>query len=174
MAQGVNLKKKLSSPINLVSDLFPVSQRAPGLPFFKSMSQKSKKHLSFPSVLSHAPDHAASSHLPEHVKDTPQCYLPRRPGSLLGCPVALPAHTRLPNSLSVCFLIFRVTVSPAICSRWMASLSGLPFRLTLLIANIRSPTWMAPVLDRKGTVRNSKMQFLSARQAIKLSLKAIA
>lgn len=48
--------------------------------------------------------------------------------------------------LSSCFLIFRVTVSPAICSRWMASLRGFPFRLTLLMARIRSPTWIAPVL----------------------------
>ena len=30
----------------------------------------------------------------------------------------------------------------------MASLSGRPLRLTLLMARIRSPTWMAPVLGR--------------------------
>lgn len=50
------------------------------------------------------------------------------------------------GSRSSCFLIFRVTVSPATCSRWMASLSGRPLRLTLLMAKMRSPTWIAPVL----------------------------
>lgn len=50
------------------------------------------------------------------------------------------------GSRSSCFLIFSVTVSPATCRRWMASLRGRPLRLTLLMASMRSPTWMAPVL----------------------------
>lgn len=53
------------------------------------------------------------------------------------------------GSRSSCFLIFSVTVSPATCRRWMASLSGRPLRLTLLMAKIRSPTWIAPVLGRR-------------------------
>lgn len=52
---------------------------------------------------------------------------------------------------SPCFLIFSVTVSPACCSRLMASLRGFPFRLLLLIARIRSPTWIAPVLQNTTT-----------------------
>lgn len=52
---------------------------------------------------------------------------------------------------SACFLILRVTDSPAICSRCIASLSGFPLRLTPLMAKTRSPIWMAPVLQ--GTQR---------------------
>lgn len=52
-----------------------------------------------------------------------------------------------PHSPSVCFLIFKVTVSPAICNKWMASLKGFPFRLLLFIARILSPMWIAPVLQ---------------------------
>lgn len=48
---------------------------------------------------------------------------------------------------SACFLILRVTDSPAICRRWMASLSGFPFKLTPLMARTLSPIWMAPVLQ---------------------------
>lgn len=109
-------EKKLS-PINLLSNLFPVPHTAPGLPFFFICESEVQKTLPFPSVPSHAPDHTASSHLPQHMKENPQHYLLYHPGSLLGCTFALPPQTSLPNSLSVCFLIFRVTVSPAICSR---------------------------------------------------------
>lgn len=55
------------------------------------------------------------------------------------------------NVQSGCFLIFSVTDSPAICRRWMASLSGFPFRLTPLMARTRSPMWMAPVLQGKDS-----------------------
>lgn len=58
----------------------------------------------------------------------------------------------LSHSPSVCFLIFRVTVSPAICSKWMASLRGFPFKLLLLMARIRSPMWIAPVLEHQTGV----------------------
>jgi len=56
---------------------------------------------------------------------------------------------------SPCFLIFRVTVSPACCSRLMASLRGFPFRLLLLMARIRSPTWIAPVLHTHTHTHNT-------------------
>lgn len=62
------------------------------------------------------------------------------------------------NIQSGCFLILSVTDSPAICRRWMASLSGFPFRLTPLMARTLSPMWMAPVLQgRESTDRNTSL-----------------
>lgn len=58
---------------------------------------------------------------------------------------------------SPCFLIFSVTVSPACCSRLMASLRGFPFRLLLLIARIRSPTWIAPVLRHREHMKPARV-----------------
>lgn len=63
------------------------------------------------------------------------------------------------NIQSGCFLILSVTDSPAICRRWMASLSGFPFRLTPLMARTLSPMWMAPVLQGKEST-DRKYQFI--------------
>lgn len=73
------------------------------------------------------------------------------------------------GSRSSCFLIFNVTVSPATCRRWMASLRGRPLRLTLLMASMRSPTWMAPVL-RSGQSTN-ETQMLRASDGVNLAFK---
>lgn len=68
------------------------------------------------------------------------------------------------NIQSGCFLILSVTDSPAICRRWMASLSGFPFRLTPLMARTLSPMWMAPVLQgKKSTDRNTSLYWTVQR-----------
>lgn len=74
-----------------------------------------------------------------------------------------------PGSRSSCFLIFSVTVSPATCRRWMASLRGRPLRLTLLMASMRSPTWMAPVL--RGGQNTNETQMLRASEGVSLAFK---
>lgn len=38
----------------------------------------------------------------------------------------------------------------------MASLRGRPLRLTLLMARMRSPTWIAPVLGREHKTKNER------------------
>lgn len=139
-------ENKLSFPINLLSNLSPIPQ---GVAFSKICKQRKSMFSPYPQPC-HWPCCLVSPSPTQKGTAVPA----PSPRLLHGVHPRPPPQTRLPNSLSVCFLIFSVTVSPAICSRWMASLSGLPLRLTLLMANIRSPTWMAPVLGRKGTIRN--------------------
>lgn len=71
-------------------------------------------------------------------------------------------HTHTRHLRSARFFILRVTDSPATCSRWMASLSGFPFRLTPLMARTRSPMWMAPVLRGGEREREGHKTYPSA------------